>query len=112
MVVNNMRVLLATAASCRVARIPSLATADLPLRGTGMPAADGLALSGAARVQVPTARQSQGTGVSSNGIGGGSPHSRQRDAMTLTEPTNHYFSTKQNVVVDDIPGVRSWSPPV
>jgi hypothetical protein len=110
---NFTNVLVATAASCSAARTPSLVAADAPTWGTGMSAGTAALAKALGRSQAPTGLTVQGTGVSTDGPAGGNlQHNRLRDAIKTTEPTNRYFATKQTVVVDDIPGVRTWSPPV
>jgi len=99
---SSFDVQLAAAASCRVAR----------LRTSGA-----IALLPWGRITAPTTSSVQGTGVSTGAFGGDMRPGTQQHSLTLVpasliNPTNSINEDKYDVVVDDNPGVRSWSPPV
>jgi hypothetical protein len=102
---SNINVQVAAVASCRAAR----------LRTSGA-----IVLLPWGRITAPTASSVQGTGVSGAGFGTGTRVGHRQDGL-MTDPANPTKSinpansingTKYDVVVDDAPGVRYWSPPV
>jgi hypothetical protein len=128
-VVNNMTVLPAVVAFPCAERVALAASHVLAFEGTGVSAA-GRPMAYIGRAEGPTGAGTQGTGVSAGWLGAGTdqPYGRQRitflpiDPTTLTTLTalagttkissTKTDPTKNDVVVDDIPGVRYWSPPV
>jgi hypothetical protein len=115
---NKMRVLVAPAASCRFARLGLLGNGVVQHRGTDV-FATRWCPDGNGRIQTPSSAVAQGTSVSAAGLGEGMRQGyghrairiRSNQTVNPTTTTSNP-STKQNVVVDDIPGVPSWSPPV
>jgi hypothetical protein len=100
---SNVNIQVAAGASCRVAR----------LRTPGA-----IALLPWGRITAPAASSVQGTGVSTAGFGTGTRVGHRQHGLMFvptnpTNPTNNSINeNKYDVVVDDAPGVRHWSPPV
>jgi hypothetical protein len=112
---NANEAVFAAVASCRSAQVGP-AVAPVPVEwGTGAPAI-GSFTEGVSRITAPTMAAFQGTSVSTGGHGSGERqrYLQQETTFISTNPTKPTDSNadKNDVVVDDIPGARSWSPPV
>ena len=112
------------ASACLRAFSPCVALASAP--GTGVSASgtrvwaqgagvsfEGAPIAGIQRITVPGRALVMGSAVpAGERVLGKRPANSQQYSSVQTQATGHTFEAKHDVVVDDIPGVRTWSPPV